>query len=124
MENIKILICDDNHDNLDTVAFILEHEGYCVSKETDSTNLIKKITDKNPDILIVDIWMPKITGDEIIRMIRADSEFKELPIIAYSARYDIEKVAIEAGADDYVSKPFDISHLIGAINRVLKVVRF
>lgn len=118
MENINILICDDDQDNLDILALLLEFEGYTVSKENDSTKVMKKIKRDCPDILILDIWMPILCGDEIIRIIRKDSKVRDLPIIAYSASYNGAQVAIAAGADHYVSKPFNVNEIIGLIGRI------
>lgn len=63
--------------------------------------------------------MPKLYGDEIIRIIRRDSKVKYLPIIAYSASYNGVSVAITAGADHFVSKPFNLDEIIGLIRKIL-----
>ncbi len=118
MKNINILICDDDQGNLDILALLLEFEGYTVNKENDSTKVMKKIKEDCPDILILDIWMPVLSGDEIIRMIRKDSQVRYLPIIAYSASYTGAQVAIAAGADQYVSKPFNVDEIVGLIGKI------
>ncbi len=118
MENIKIVVCDDDQDNLDILGLLLELEGYFVIKENDSTRLIELIRERCPDILLLDLWMP-ICGDEIIKMIRKDSNLNKLPIIAFSASHNGGQIALDAGADYYVNKPFDINEITETIKKIL-----
>ncbi|KQS91636.1 response regulator [Chryseobacterium sp. Leaf394] len=120
MQNTKILICDDDKEIVCVLTILLESEGYIVIAESDSTRLIEKIKVESPDILLLDIWMPQILGDEIIRLIRADSDLNKLPVIAFSASHNTEGIAMEAGANDYISKPFDIDDVLFAVNNLLK----
>lgn len=94
IEKYKILICADDHDNLNILGLLLEFEGYFVIKEIDSNKVIKKIYDDKPDILLVGIWMTIICGDEIIRKILSDSKYQELPVIVFSSSYYIEMLAL------------------------------
>lgn len=119
MKNKKVLICDDDYDNLNISEFLLEFEGYIVIKEIDSTNLINKVNENNPDILLVDMWMPVLCGDGIIKIIRVDSKNKEFPIIAFSASYESDKAAIEAGENHYISKPFNIDEFTKLISKLV-----
>lgn len=119
MKMIKLLICDDDRDNLDILGLLMEYEGFDVIKEIDSAKLIEKIIEHNPDLLLVDMIMPTISGEKIIRIIRSNSTLKCLPIIAFSAGYDIEKSALNAGANYFVSKPFDTTQIKEAINRLV-----
>lgn len=80
---IKVLICDDDRDNLDILRLLMEYEGFDVIKEIDSVKLIEKIIEHNPDLLLVDIVRPTLSGEEIIGKIRSDSTLKNLPIIAF-----------------------------------------
>ena len=119
MGSIKIIICDDNQDNLDVLEMLLGQEGYSVIKENNSTQIIQKIREQSADILLVDLWMPVICGDDIIKIIRTDSKLNKLPIIAFSASHDGEHIALKAGADYYISKPFDIDQMIATIKKLL-----
>ncbi|WP_262152739.1 response regulator [Chryseobacterium foetidum] len=119
MKKLKILICDDDQDNLDVLQILLEMEGYIVVKEDQSSKLISTINSEQPDLLLLDIWMPEICGDEIIKIIRSDSSINGLPIIAFSASLDIEKISKKAGANQYISKPYDINEITRLIINVL-----
>jgi len=120
MQNTKILICDDDDEIVSVLTILLEAEGFTVITENDSTRLFDKIKAVNPDVLIIDIWMPQMSGDEIIRQVRADSELQMLPIIAFSASHKTKVCAMEAGADRYISKPFDIDDISQAITDLLQ----
>ncbi|OCK50069.1 hypothetical protein BA768_20660 [Chryseobacterium sp. CBo1] len=111
MKKIKLLICDDDRDNLDILEVLLEFEGFEVIKEIDSTKLIQKITAHTPDLLLVDIIMPIVSGEDIIRTIRNNANIKELPIIAFSAGYNIKETALDAGANYFAYKPFDVGEI-------------
>ena len=119
MDSIKTIICDDDQGNLDVLELLLELDGYRIIKVNDSAKLIEKIREQSPDILLVDLWMPMICGHEIIKIIRKNPELYQLPIIAFSASHDGEQIALGAGADYYVSKPFDIEEIIEAIKKLL-----
>jgi len=107
----KILICDDDEGILDITGLLLESYGYQVSLEADSTLLLNRIEEENPDLLIIDIWMPGLMGDEIVRLLRQSNKTATIPIIMFSASKESELMAFEAGADDYIAKPFDIEDL-------------
>lgn len=119
MQNKRIVICDDDQDNLDILELLLEMEGYILTKENDSTKLIKRIKEDSPDVLLVDLRMPEICGDELIKIIRADGKLKGLPIIAFSASYNGQQIAFEAGADYYIAKPFNINEITNIIKQIL-----
>jgi len=122
MKNKTIIICDDDQANLDILELLLEQEAYTLIKQNDSTQLMKNIKEVGPDILLLDLWMPSISGDEIIKIIRADSELKGLPIIAFSASFDGEEVAFKAGADYYIPKPFDIDEITEIIRKIFNSI--
>ncbi len=113
------MICDDDHGILEMVEMIIEEYGYQVSTEINSLNLLKTIDFEKPDLLLLDIWMPVLSGDQVIKTIRADSKLRNLPIIMYSASSEGEAIAEKSGADDYISKPFDIDILVGKIAKLL-----
>ncbi|WP_312172296.1 response regulator [Chryseobacterium sp.] len=118
MEDIKIIVCDDNQDNMDILKILLELEGYSVITVNDSTQIMQRIKEDCPNILIVDLWMPKLCGDKIIKIVRSDANLNQLPIIVLSASHNGEYVALKAGADYYINKPFDIDILIDIIKEI------
>ncbi len=119
MINKKILVCDDDPSILEMVGFVLELSGYTVITEENSMHLYKLIEKHRPDLLLVDLWMPLLSGDLIIKNLKADPELRDLPAIAISASRDGQYIAEEAGADGFIAKPFDIDHLLTAIEQQL-----
>lgn len=120
IENRKIMVCDDDQGILDVLQMLLESEGYDVFTEINSTNLIKEIKTQLPDLLLLDLWMPVLSGDQVLKAIRATQEFKSLPVIVLSASVDGNSIASSAGATDFVPKPFDMDDLIAKIKELLR----
>lgn len=117
--NKKILICDDDEGILDMLSIILEDAGFEIISELNSLNIYKVIQNEQPDLLLLDLWMPVLSGDQVLRTIRIDPEKKNLPVIVISASMEGKSIAHEAGADDYLAKPFDIELLIHKVKILL-----
>lgn len=114
MEQKRILIADDEKDILELLEYALEKEGYEVFKAKDGEETIQKAMDKLPNIVLLDIMMPKMDGIEVCRHLRKDNRFDETIIIILTARGEeySEVAGFEAGADDYVTKPVKLRALI------------
>jgi DNA-binding response OmpR family regulator len=111
MKKYRVLICEDDEGISDVAQIVLSEAGYevkVVDKKKEILNLIKTW---QPHLILLDLWMPEASGEEIIRMLKSNSTFQNIPIIIVSASKDTEKIAIAAGANDFLSKPFDISDL-------------
>jgi len=118
MSNKKILICDDDQGILDMLNFILEDE-YVVISEPNSLNVSSIIEKQEPDLILLDLWMPVLSGDLVLKSVRKNQKTKNLPVIIMSASTDGEKIANASGADDYIAKPFDIDTLINRIQKLI-----
>ena len=116
----KIMVCDDDRDILEMLEAALEINGFEVITEYSSVNVIDEIEKYNPDVLLIDLWMPIITGDEVIRKLRAEPDKNAIPVVAISASNDGEAVALDAGADYFVAKPFNIKVLVECLNRAAR----
>lgn len=119
-----ILIVDDEADLLDLIEYNLEKEGYNVLKAENGQDGIKLARKHNPDLIILDIMMPKMTGIEVCKVLKEDPVLKIRPVIFLTARGD-EKTEIEGleiGADDFLSKPISTSKLVSRIRTVLRRV--
>jgi len=120
MEGKKIMVCDDDQSIVEMLELILGFTGAEVLSETDSVKLFDRLKFEQPDLLIIDIWMPILTGDLIVKRIRAaESTIKNMPIIVMSASRDGKEIAQVAGATSYMPKPFDIDELTIAAERLL-----
>lgn len=115
MEHKKILVCDDDLDILEMMILVLESYGYDAVAEHNSTDLFNAIGRENPGLVIIDLWMPIMSGDEVVRKIRLSPETFNLPVIVISACLDGQETADKAGANYFMSKPFDINNLIDKV---------
>ena len=116
---MKIMICDDDQGILDVLEMLLEPEGFEVSKEIDSTLLFDRVKTEKPDLLLLDLWMPVLSGYDLIKKIRKDREVKNLPVIVLSASRNEKDIALETGANHFMAKPFDIEEIILLVNESL-----
>lgn len=119
MNTKKIIVCDDDQGILDVLQMLLETEGFTVFTEINSTNLIKQIQNHAPDLILLDLWMPLLSGDQVLKSIRTTEGIKDLPVIVLSASVDGNDIASDAGANDFVAKPFDLDDIILKINKLL-----
>jgi len=119
MNNQKIMICDDDAGILEVLEMMLEMEGFSVSTESNSTNLLKEIAHVKPDLLLMDLWMPVLSGDQLLRTIRTTTEFEKLPVIIFSASVDGSEIAKDAGSDGFIAKPFDMDNVSNTIRQLL-----
>lgn len=118
-----ILIADDEIDIVETLKFMLETEGFNVLTAYDGEEALSKAKNNNPDIILLDVMMPKINGYKVSRLLKFDKKFQNIPIIMLTARSQEEDKMIgeETGADEYVTKPFEFVELLEIINSYLQV---
>lgn len=118
----KILIVDDEQDIVESLKFVLEVSGfvcYTAFNGEDGLRLAKEIM---PDLIILDVMMPKINGYKISRLLKYDKKYKDIPIIMVTARSQEEDKLIgeETGVDEYITKPFDLDFVVQRVNERLK----
>lgn len=110
----KILVADDDPGILDALRFMLEESGYQVDTTVDGETVAKMFEDK-PDLLLLDIWMSGQDGRDICKALKAQDSTRHIPIIMVSANKDTERIAKEAGADDFLAKPFEMKDLLSKV---------
>ncbi len=110
----KILVADDNPAILDALKIMLEEEGYKVETTEDGA-IAQNMKDPLPDLLLLDVWMSGIDGRDVCKYLKSAAATMHMPIIIISAAKDIESIAKGAGADDFISKPFQMDHLLAAV---------
>lgn len=115
----KILVVDDDHNICELLKLYLENEGYTVYVATDGQAAVDMFASKAPDLILLDIMLPKMDGWQVCREIRKTSS---VPIIMLTAKGEtFDKVlGLEFGADDYVTKPFDAKEIMARIKAVLR----
>jgi len=117
----KILIVEDNPQNMNLLEMILSAKSYTLLKATDGEEALDVALRDRPDLIIMDIRLPRMNGLEVTRKLRENSAFSHTPIItitAYAMKGNKE-IAIEAGCNAYLSKPFNIHKLTGMITEML-----
>ena len=117
----KILVVEDNELNLKLFCDLLRAHGYEVEPVRDGREAVERARAFAPDIIVMDIQMPHITGLELIEQIKADDELKPIPIMAvtaYAAKGDEERIR-DAGAEGYVSKPISVLRFVEAVRALL-----
>ena len=106
----KILVVDDNADSRELVMKVLKNKGYLLSAAVDGEDALSKITADKPDLILMDISMPKIDGHELTRRIKQQEELRDIKVIALTAhamKGDKEK-ALAAGCIGYIAKPINV----------------
>jgi len=119
----RILIIDDLPENVFMLQDRLENEGYEVVKAYDGKTGIAKATSEMPDLILLDVMMPEMTGIEVCKILKQDPVTTDIPIIIVTAKSsaDDAKEGLEAGAFDYIKKPFEKVELLARINSALKL---
>ena len=117
----KILIVDDEADIIEILQFVLESNGYECITAFDGEEGLKLAREANPDLIILDVMMPKMNGYKISRLLKYDAKYKNIPILMLTARsQDTDKaLGEETGADEYITKPFQIENIVETVNKYL-----
>src|SRR5436309_1190596 len=118
----RILIIEDDRDIIELVRYNLVNEGFQVTAASDGTAGLASVKKSPPDILLLDLMLPRISGLEICKEIRRDSALNRLPILMLTARGEEADrvVGLEMGADDYVTKPFSPRELLARVKALLR----
>jgi len=118
----KILVVDDEKDILDLVEYNLKQEGYKVTCVLTGEEALESISEKKPDLILLDLMLPGVDGFEVCRQLKRDGQTRDIPVVMLTAKgEDIDVVTgLELGADDYIVKPFSPRILIARIRAVLR----
>ncbi len=121
MSNKRILVVDDEPHLIRSLTFILAKEGYDVSMAADGEEALQKIAENKPDLIFLDIMMPKKNGYEVCETIRKVPELNSIYIIMLSAKgWDIDRAkAISVGANEFMSKPFSPLDVISRVRKAI-----
>lgn len=119
MNSKKILICDDDEGIIDVLGMILEETGHTIIAETNSLSAHSIIEAEKPDLVILDLWMPALSGDKILSMIRKNPQHRTLPVIVISASRDGEEIAKKSGATTFIAKPFDMDTVVSVVQYLI-----
>jgi two-component system, OmpR family, phosphate regulon response regulator PhoB len=119
----KILIVDDNEDIITTYRVVLERMGYGVETVHDGRRCLEGIERIKPDMVLLDVLLPGLSGSEVCRSIKESAETRDIPVVAITASMSgaTRKRMAEVGADEFLLKPVDVSDLNRVVKRFLGV---
>ncbi len=121
-EKKRILLVEDEKDLVEVVKIRLEASGYEVLTAADGQQALDKARAQKPDLIILDLMLPRVDGYKVCRMLKFDEKYKHIPVIIFSARAQEadKKLAQEVGAEAYITKPFEPQALLAKIEELLK----
>lgn len=121
MNSKKILVVDDEVDLVKTLRFSLETEGYTVLASYNGEDALNQARKENPDLVLLDIMLPKLDGYKVCRLLKFDERYKHIPILILTAKTQEKDkiIGMETGADEYITKPFDMDELMEKIKAYL-----
>lgn len=117
----KILIAEDERDILDLIIFTLEFGGYDVVPTSNGEDALEMAHKENPDLILLDVRMPRMSGYEVCKRIKAENNTRDIPVVFLSAKGQEAEVltGYEMGAIDYILKPFAPDHLLERLDHIL-----
>lgn len=122
MPGRRVLIVEDNADNMELITFILEKYGYQTMRTSDGFSGVEAANTEEFDFIILDIQLPDIDGTEVLKRLRADGQNRQTPVIAMTsyAMAGDQEFLMAAGCDGYIEKPIDPAIVIDQINTILE----
>lgn len=122
MAEEKILVVDDEENIMELIKFNLETNGYKVITADNGVDAVRLAKSEVPELVLLDLMLPKMDGNDVCKEIRKDSSISTMPIIMLTAKSEeIDKIlGLELGADDYITKPFSVRELLSRVKAVLR----
>ncbi|HVB25075.1 MAG TPA: response regulator [Ktedonobacteraceae bacterium] len=114
-----ILVVDDDPDILDFLRVILEDEGYCVLTTEKAEDVEKLLAGSLPDLILLDVLLSGKDGRKIVKQLKGQEETRHVPVVMFSAHPSAKATTREAGADDFLAKPFEIDELVAMMSAYL-----
>ncbi len=114
----KILIADDDAGIVDSISMMLEMMGYDVEFTHDGT-VVPDAAQSHTDLILLDIWMSGHDGRDICRQLKSNIGTKNIPVLMISASRDVKQSALDAGADDFLEKPFEMQAMLTKVERLI-----
>jgi DNA-binding response OmpR family regulator len=122
----RILIVDDSEANRHLLSTKLESDGYEVEGASNGLECLKKVDTFNPDLILLDVMMPRMNGYEVCKKLKAKEETRYIPVVMLTARTELEDkmMGLELGAEDYMTKPFSLLEVSARVKSLLRMREF
>jgi DNA-binding response OmpR family regulator len=119
---VDVLIAEDEPSILESLDFILRRAGWTISAVTDGEAALAAVRRLSPRLLVLDVMLPRRSGFDVLKAIRADAETRDLPVLILTAKGQQQdrRIATELGADAFVTKPYANAEVVGAVRRLLE----
>ncbi len=118
----SILVIEDNALLADLIAEVLQEEGYDVEVAADGQEGLNKLPEMKPDLVITDLMMPHLSGDEVCNVIQADPQFRSVPVVMMSSRQE-ESMKVKCKYDAFLPKPFDLQFFLGLVKQLMEATQ-
>ncbi len=121
MAKQKVLVVDDEPDIVETLKFRLESQGFEVITAYDGLEALEKARNERPDLIILDLMLPKMDGYQVCRLLKFDEKYSNIPVLMLTAKtQEIDRTTgLKTGADEYMTKPFDSQELMKTVKDML-----
>ncbi|MBI1953902.1 MAG: response regulator [Candidatus Omnitrophica bacterium] len=125
MPGKNILLVDDEPDLVQLVSLRLTSAGYEVATAMDGQQALDQVKKAKPDLIILDLMLPKLDGYKVCRLLKFDERYKAIPVLIFTARAQAQDIqlAMECGADAYMTKPFDAAGLLAKVSELMNEER-
>jgi CheY-like chemotaxis protein len=117
----RVLIFDDDADLLEVCSIVLRNKNLFVIGKPDCTQIIADIGVYNPDVILMDNRIPEIGGIKATQLVKNNPDYKNIPVIFFSANHNLPELAKEAGADFFLQKPFEINDLEAIVVKAIRI---
>jgi CheY-like chemotaxis protein len=117
---LTILVAEDHRDSRDALRALLEASGYSVHLAADGAEAVEQALALRPDLILMDIMMPRLDGLSATRLLREESVMAQTPILALTAMDNAREPALAAGCDDYLRKPIDVPRFFETVHRWIR----
>jgi len=106
----KILLCDDDMDITTLMSIIVKSMNYDFSSANEINEIADLVISESPDLILMDLWIPQIGGQEAVIALKADERVENIPVLLFSANDQLPEIAEKVGANGYIRKPFDVQN--------------
>jgi len=117
----KVLVVDDSPAIVDSIEMMLDFEGFQIGKFYKGSDMLKTLDSQSkPDVILMDMWLSGEDGRDICKVIKSDENLRDIPVLIMSASRGLEQSALDAGADAFIAKPFDLGDMVDRIKHYAK----